>query len=76
MALTITEATAINILLDALYGPDGADADECQEAAALLAKSAHKKLAAGWYEQDGKPWTLEAAWSGSEWRNKQTRKAN
>lgn len=49
MALTISEASAVNVLLSRLLaGIDGPPADETEEAMILLADHAYKPLGAGW----------------------------
>lgn len=57
MAVTVTEAHAINTLLRHLLGTASAagtvpTADQARDAAAVLARSAHRTLAAGITESD------------------------
>lgn len=59
MAMTVSEAVAVNVLLDVLYG-DGVPDDKVLDAACVLAGSARKRLGAGWYVADGKPWKVES----------------
>jgi hypothetical protein len=46
--MTITEASAVNTVLDHLTGAKYVPHDKLREAAAALANGAHKKLMAGW----------------------------
>lgn len=64
--LTITEANAVNILLDHILGQPNADetldqrVDRLAEATVLLAEKANKALGAGWRPDD-----VRAKWEAS-----------
>ena len=61
MTLNVSEASAVNRLLDLLLGDEGPPVEvaaRAKEAAVLLAGSAHKRLMAGWT-----PDQVDVAWT-------------